>query len=82
MKGLVGLLGVLLTLALVGVLAKRQLAPPVAAPQAHSAKPAGAADAADGGLPSLPTGTPQQQVDQVKKDLDKLMATPPVPKDL
>ncbi len=78
MRGMFGLVGVLLTLVLVGVLVKRQLPTPPPAPM-HT--PGAPARGADTGLPEAPTGAPRQQVDQIKKDLDRLMQAPPVPQD-
>lgn len=73
MKGLFGIVGLLLALALVAMLVKRQMAalhppPAVAAP---AAKP--------GDVPALPTGSPQNQVDQVKQTVDQLMKARPMP---
>lgn len=75
MKSLFSLVGLLLVLAIVAVLVKRQtasLAPgkPAVVQPGHASNPA---------LPSLPTGTPQNQVDQVKKALDQAMQARPIP---
>jgi len=74
MKSMFSLLGLLLVLAIVAVLVKRQSAG-FAASSAVAAKPV--ASARD--VPAMPTGTPPHQVDQVKKTLDQAMQSRSMP---
>jgi hypothetical protein len=75
MKGLFSLVGLLLALGLAAVLVKRQMAAPHSAPATAAVSPSAPPDAA----PALPTGTPQNQVDQVKQSVDQLMKARTVP---
>lgn len=79
MKNWLGLVGLLVTLALVGVLAKRQLAAVSADPATVRPTPAAGAN---GSQPQLVPGSPAQQVDQVKKDVETLIQPRAIPKDL
>lgn len=81
MKSMFSLVGLLLVLAIVGVLFKRQTAPVAHPPQATGAQHNAAAPIAPA-LPTPPTGTPQQQVDQVKKALDQAVQSRPMPDNL
>ena len=68
MKAIFSVVGLLVVLAIVGVLAKRQLSSGVA-PAAPAAT----------GVPGVaaPTGTPQQQVQQFQKSVEGAMQPPP-----
>ena len=81
MKSMFSLVGLLLVLAIVGVLFKRQTATVVPPPQAATAQH-NAADPGAPALPTPPTGTPQQQVEQVKKALDQAVQSRPMPDNL
>jgi hypothetical protein len=77
MKGMFTVLGLLVVVAIVGVLAKKQFSAmsPVATPGAAVAAPA------PGGV-TRPTGTPQQQVKQVEQAVQGLMQQArPMPED-
>jgi Na+-transporting methylmalonyl-CoA/oxaloacetate decarboxylase gamma subunit len=63
MRIVFGVLSLLIVVAIVGVLAKKQLGSPV---------PASATAPANSGV-VVPTGTPQQQVDQVKKSVENAL---------
>lgn len=65
MRGIFSVVGLLVVLAIVGVLVSKQMSP-AGAPQA--ATPSGA--------PAAPTGTPQQQVDQVRKAAEAAVQVP------
>lgn len=69
MKAIFSVVGLLVVLAIVGVLAKRQL----------SAGVAPAASPTATGVPGVaaPTGTPQQQVQQFQKSVEGAMQPPP-----
>lgn len=76
MKGMFSVLGLLLVVALVGLLAKRQFSEMGRAPAA----PALTAPASE--VPALPAGTPQQQMRQVQQSVEALMQQPrPMPED-
>ncbi len=69
MKAIFSVVGLLVVLAIVGVLAKRQLSTGVAPASAPAAN----------GVPGVaaPTGTPQQQVQQFQKSVEGAMQAPP-----
>ena len=70
MRAIFGVLGLLLVVAIVGVLAKKQLGANVAPPPAANSVPGVA----------TPTGTPQQQVEQFQKAVEGAMQAPrPMP---
>jgi hypothetical protein len=81
MKSMFSLVGLLLVLAIVGVLFKRQTAPVAHPPQATGAQH-NTATPSTPALPTPPSGTPQQQVDQVKKALDQAVQSRPMPDNL
>ena len=69
MRMIFGVLSLLFVVAIVGVLAKKQLgaaSPPVAAPAAP-------------GAVAAPTGTPQQQVQQVRQAVEGAIQARPLP---
>lgn len=71
MRTLISVVGLLLALAIVGLLAKKQFAavqaPPAAAPAAAT------------GVPAMPAGPPQQQVQQVQQAIDAAVQSRPLP---
>jgi hypothetical protein len=69
MRAILGLAGLLVAVAIVGLLAKKQLAT-VAAPASAPATGAVA------GAP-VPSGPPRQQVEQVRQSVDALMQAAP-----
>lgn len=64
MRMIFGVLSLLIVVAIVGVVAKKQLTSMSAAPAAAST--------ADSGV-AAPTGTPRQQVDQFKRSVESAM---------
>jgi hypothetical protein len=77
MKGMFTVLGLLLVVAIVGILAKKQFGD-----MGRASAPASAASSpATGGI-APPTGTPQQQVRQVEQAVQGMMQQPrPMPED-
>jgi Na+-transporting methylmalonyl-CoA/oxaloacetate decarboxylase gamma subunit len=77
MRAVFSVLSLLVVVAIIGVLARKQLgggAPRVA--------PAAAATGAPADVPAPPTGTPQQQVQQVQKAIEQsLQQARPMPED-
>jgi hypothetical protein len=72
MRGIFGVLGLLIVVAIIGVLAKKQLGAGVA--------PATPGSVSSDGTVTAPTGTPRQQVDQFKKAAEAaVQQTRPVP---
>jgi hypothetical protein len=69
MRAIFGVVGLLLVVAIVGVLVKKQLGSGVAPPAASSAAPGVAA----------PVGTPKQQVEQFQKAVEGAMQAAPRP---
>lgn len=77
MRGMFTVLGLLLVVAIVGVLVKKQFGSMAGAPAPRP----GAASPAPG-EPALPSGTPQQQVRQVEQAVQGLMQQArPMPED-
>ncbi|WP_048441963.1 periplasmic heavy metal sensor [Caenimonas sp. SL110] len=73
MRVVFGVLSLLVVVAIVGILAKKQLG-------AMSGPPAGSAASAPAGTVVAPTGTPQQQVQQVQKQVqDAMQQARPMP---
>ncbi|HSI54394.1 MAG: hypothetical protein ACAH21_13690 [Ramlibacter sp.] len=64
MRAIFGVLGLLVVVAIIGVLAKKQLGSVTAPP---------AATAASGGTMAAPSGTPQQQVQQFQQSVQGTM---------
>ena len=80
MRMIFGVLGLLVALAIVGVLAKKQLsATKVAVPPGISVPGAGASDA--GGQPQSAREQSQHFQQQVKQQMDAIMQQPRVPRD-
>ena len=77
MKSIFSLVGLLLVLAIVAVLVKRQMAVTTTARPAV-AQPGNTTITAPA-LPATPTVSPQNQVDQVKKALDQAVQSRPMP---
>ena len=69
MRAIFGVLGLLMVVAIVGVLAKKQLGSGVAP----------AATAVPGTTATVPTGTPKQQVDQFQRAVEGAMQAPAAP---
>ncbi len=73
MRVIFGVLSLLVVVAIVGILAKKQLG-------AMSGSAPGAAASAPAGTVTAPTGTPQQQVQQVQKQVqDAMQQARPMP---
>ncbi|TWO71820.1 hypothetical protein FN976_07435 [Caenimonas sedimenti] len=72
MRAIFGVVGLLMVVAIVAVLAKKQLGAGVAPPAASTSVPGVAA----------PTGTPKQQVDQFQKAVEGAVQAPrPMPEE-
>jgi flagellin-like protein len=67
MKGLVGIVGLLLVVAIVGMLAKKQLG---------GASGEASASRDEAAQVAVPTGTPKQQVQKVQQSVEGLMQQP------
>lgn len=73
MRAIFSVLGLLVVVAVVGLLARKQLGGAAPAAPAAASSPAGTA---------APAGTPQQQLDQVKQAVEgALLQTRPMPDD-